>query len=316
MLLCDFQIIESIDFSTCTSPSFTLEFMSLCSDPALRVSPSITALSFRGCKDLPPDMFEILLSQLPRLQVLDVENSQVTGDALLNIPTTSRLTHLNINNCNFLSCSEITEFLAIHPAATSTLVSLEAATSRDVPSLTEDQVTTILSKVPPRLQSLNLKNSDMTLKHLLIFQRLSNQLTDLTVGSHLHLRDIEALFIPPNELEPEVSHTHPSEARVELKNHTVLGPLEEAVAICKLRSRINSASFSKPGSTLKYLDLSAMRADEQEKLRTSILFGTDLEIIEVSGAVGGSFAGLERLWKAVGWEMRSEGRRCWFQQRS
>ena len=313
-LLCDLKMIQSIDFSQCHSPSFALEFLSLCSDPALRVSPYMKSLSLHGCKDLPPEIFKAILYQLPRLQLLDVKNTQIPAHALLSIPKTARITHLNINQCDFLSTSEITEFLTTHLAVTLTLLSLEAATSQDVPGLTEDQVTAILSKAPSTLRSLNLKNSEMTSKHLPLLQKLSHQLTELTVGSHLRLRDIEALFVSPSELEAEVSHTPAPEARVEPKHHTVLSPLEEAVSICKLRSRSNSASFSKPGSALRYLDLSGMRMEEQEKLRRSVLFGTGLEIIEVSEGKGLKVAGMERLWRAVGWEMISEGRRAWFQR--
>jgi hypothetical protein len=101
-----------------------------------------------------------------------------------------------------------------------------------------------------------------------------------------------------------------------LKHHAVLGPLEIAVAVCTLRARINSASFSDPRSTLRYLDLSGMSVDEQEKLRSTVLLGTGLEIIEVSEAMMMRFVGLERLWTAVGWECINEGHRCWFQRTS
>jgi hypothetical protein len=315
-LFCELNMIESIDLSESCSPLFTSEFTNICQSPSFQISWSIDSLNLRGCSDLPPAVFLSIIPQLPKLRFLNVENTCFTVAALASIPTTARLTHLNVNHCSLLDMQDLAHFLASHPSVISTLVSLDAETSPGLASVSEDDVNMILANAPKTLRSLNLKNSDMTYRHVPYLRELSQQLEQLTVGSHLRLRDIETLFLKPEGLNDEDDQEEENPAPIESKYRTVLGALEEASAICKLRRRIHLSLEMVLENKLRYLDVSGMSLLEQGKLRSSMLLGARLEAIEVSEQMLGRFEILGRLCRAVEWDVRSEGRRSWLRRNS
>lgn len=95
----------------------------------------------------------------------------------------------------------------------------------------------------------------------------------------------------------------------------------KAIAICKLRKRINSVSFAQTPTTsthlknLKYLDIQDMSISEQRKLFTSLLLSgyTTLERIRI-GEWGASDEILGCVCRGVGWRVVSRGRECWVER--
>lgn len=322
-LFCKLPHLESIDLLNCNSPSLTWEFAQLCALPDFQASTSITSLNLHECSDLPSHIFSEILPQLPRLQTLDVAHTQITTEALSSIPSTARITHLNLSDCDLLSGETLTHFLRSHTATSSTMVSLNLESSANkIPFLSEDDVSSILSHAPPTLRVLNLKNSMMTTTHIPLLRRLAPQLEELTLGSNLRMRDLEAAFLAAedssendralDEDEEGAEQLLPTES----KYATVLDPMAIAVAICKIRQRISSvpvSSYASSAPMLKRLDISGMGLEQQEKIRMSILLGAQsggLEVIEISEKVPGRVSNLKRICTAVGWDMEYVGSRC------
>jgi hypothetical protein len=288
--------------------------------PDFRVSKSITALNLSGCSDIPPQVFTTILPQLPKLRILDAADTHITTEALSLIPSTARLTHINLSNCAFLSGSDLIKFLHSHPAVTTTLEFLSIDALTETPILSEEDVTSILAHASPTLRCLHLKNSNMSTTHIPNLRRLVGQLEELTVGSHLSMQDLEAIFLSPEQISEAGELQEEAPVESESKYDTMLDPMETAVAICKVRRRINSISSSSSGkgskgdSRLRALDISSMSTVEQGKIRMSVLLGSQsgvLERIEIAEKVVGRMAVLKRVVKAVGWELMNVGRRCW-----
>lgn len=320
-VFCDLPYLELIDLSNCNSQTFAWEFAQLSASSDFHTSNSITTLTLHGCSNLQSQIFSVLLPQLLKLKYLDLADTQITTAALSTIPNTAQITHLNLSNCA-LSGSELTHFLRSHPAVISKLEILNLNTSIENSYLNEEDVTSILAHAPPTLRSLGMKNSHMTETHIPHLRRLGKQLEELNVGSYLRMRDLEAIFLSPSQLsESEGSLEEEEEANPALESESkysaVLDPMETAVAVCKVRRRIDSVSTSSAegqGSKLKVLDISSMAVAEQGKIRMSVLLGPQsggLEKVEISEKVMGKMGVLKRVCKAVGWDLISMGRRCW-----
>jgi hypothetical protein len=325
-LFCELPHIQFIDLSNCNGPSFIWEFTKLCAEPGFRASSSITSLNLHGCKDLPCSVFEAILPQLPKLQIFDVANTHITPSALNSIPLTAKLTHVDLENCDMLLGLEVVNFFRTHPSVTATLQSLNLnASSPEKTYLTEGHVTSILSKTPLSLQTLHLKNSSMTSIHIPLLRHLTGQLGEMTVGSNISMRDLEAIFLNYDESEDDESsigemEIGETEMRTESKYQTLLDPLAEAVAICNLRRRINSTSSSESESVtskLRVLDISTIDITEQQKIRLSVLLGPQsglLETIVVGQKLMSSCGMLKRICRAVGWDVKRFGERCWIRR--
>ncbi|KAH8601821.1 hypothetical protein B0O99DRAFT_588996 [Bisporella sp. PMI_857] len=318
-LFSELPYLYSIDIEGCNSPTFAINFAHLCNSPDFHVSSSITSLNLSGCSDLPPLIFSTALPQLPRLATLDVEQTQITAEGLGSIPQTARLTHLNVNNCHLLSGDGLASFLSANPAANTSLISLQAETNPEIQPLLEEDVSRILASAPSTLRVLHLKNPYMTSKHLPYLQILCRQLEELKVGSQLSMLDIESLYLTP-EAVAETWRTGALEEvdvmRMDSKYNIVLDPMAEAVAVCRLRRRLDSteALYIAKQPTLQYLDVSSLSTVEQGKIRTSVLLGLHagaLQVIEISERVLRRYGILKKLCKAVGWVMKSAGKRCW-----
>jgi hypothetical protein len=331
-LFCRLDFVETIDLSGCHSERFIDGCIGLFGDDQ-RITKSVRALNLAGCSTLHPEFFESLLSQLPSLRHLDVSNTQITSAALQSIPATVRLTHLSISHCYALDGKCFVDFLT-HHSATKELVylGLETSPGEEHQILVGDDVSGVLSNLPSTLRVLNLKNSAMISAHAPLLRTLSTHLTELSVGCYFSFSDIESFFLPPenfNDKEEDgfASQELEDSTQIESKYQTILTPMEEAIAICKLRQRINSlpqTANSSPSPSpythkpnLRYLDISSLPAVEQCKIQTSILLGPQtrpLEIIEISEKALRGCGVLTRLCASVGWEVRSVGRRCWMRR--
>jgi hypothetical protein len=104
---------------------------------------------------------------------------------------------------------------------------------------------------------------------------------------------------------------------------TVMGPMEYAVSLCRLRKRLHSviprSQRDRPvsSSSLRYLDLSTMTGLEQAKIAKSVLLSAQsmpLGIIELSGICHDDFGSLRKISGAVGWRGKWIGSRFWIER--
>ena len=323
-LFCGLPYLETLDLSTCNSSIF----VEACAALLIRngeTTKSLKSLNLARCSALPSDFFESLLPQFPSLQHLDASNTQITSAALRSIPSTAKLAHLSISHCYALEGKLFVEFLAHHPTAKNLVyLDLETNPAAENQILTEDDVSGVLSSLPSTLRILNLKNAAMTSEHTPFLQPLGTRLEQLSAGAYMRLRDIEQLLLGPeleSEEERETDAPRVEDAnQVESKYKPTLTPMEQAIAVCKLRQRINSlplvSSAHKP--SLRYLDISSLPASEQSKIQMSVLLGPQtrpLEVIEISEKAVGRCGDLAKLCAAVGWELKSAEKRAWMRRK-
>lgn len=272
--------LQAVDFCGCSSSKFKDAFQSiLLYDWPARLP--IKRLSMHKCLTLTSSVYETLMPRLTELTHLDVAGTRFTDAALLSIPVTARLTHLNLAKCNHLSARAVIDFLAYHPAAQSLVflgLGMDARSNQlfDIEDLNE-----LLPHIPSTLKSLNLRGSKMDSTHIPYLQRLSAHLEELALGRCLTVQNIDKLFVPD---EPEDDHT----------------------------------AVPQPISTLRYLDLTDISPFD---IDYSYLLGpksallkkvsAPLEVIEVSDPI------LQRLKKSsvtverAGWTLKEFGSRSW-----
>lgn len=178
--------LRAVDFSGCTSALFTAAWAHLVSTKtSLR---HLRRLCFHECTTLKASVFESILSQLEHVTHLDLAHTAVTDRALFSIPTTARLTHLNLERCTQISGASVVEFLVSHPAA-STLVwlNLNADASR-YRLLDSQDLHDLLPRLPPTLKSLNLGGARTDATHVPDLRRLATHLEELGLkGADLSL---------------------------------------------------------------------------------------------------------------------------------
>lgn len=203
-LLCELPKLKAVDFCACSGTKFKnawvemLDFSAML-PPAL----SIERLGFHECTILPTEVFGLLLPRVPNLTHLDVAHTRIRDEALHSIPTSARLTHLNLSKCTFLTDEGVISFLTNHPAA-STLVYLNLsmdAKSHEI--FDENSLATLLPILPESLRSLNLKGSKMIPAHIPLLLPLTKHLEELSLGRNLDLETISRLFKPEEGHEEE-----------------------------------------------------------------------------------------------------------------
>ncbi|PNY28511.1 F-box protein [Tolypocladium capitatum] len=193
-LFFDLPQLQALDFCGCSSTPFKNSFTAILANPWPDML-SITKLSFHKCLSLPSAVFETILPRLGRLTHLDVAGTRLTDEALEMIPTTARLTHLNLAKCKELSADVVVKFISTHPAVTQTLAFLSLATdSTNHLLLGVDDVDALLSQLPPTLKSLSLRGSRMHASHVPQLIRLTQSLEELAIGRGLDLDDVHHMF--------------------------------------------------------------------------------------------------------------------------
>jgi len=229
-----------------------------------------------------PGVLESLLPRMRKLRVLDVSRTCVTVEALKSIPSSARLTHLNIWGCRDLDLDALVEFLLSHPAAKDSLAVLKAGYIADGAPLNERQINTFLTQAPATLRSLDLSMSNMGPSNVPHLQKLCSQLEELSVGRNLDMYDIETMLLKPRYDFEDEYRSYPTRelTKEEAKHEAILEPMRNAIAMCRLRRRLDSVTLSdsKEGrrageSTLRYLNLSSISADEQGQIKQSVLLG-------------------------------------------
>lgn len=186
--------LQAIDFCACSSKFYTSSMLTILDDPWPDVLP-ITKISFHKNMGLPPAVFETILPRLPKLTHLDLTGTRVTDKALLSIPDTARITHLNLTKCKELSSEVAVKFATSHPSVVDSLVFLSLATDPITHLLLgKADVDALLPALPRTLKSLNLRGSRMDASHVPELIRLSQSLEELAVGRGLAMNDIHRLF--------------------------------------------------------------------------------------------------------------------------
>lgn len=287
--------IVALDFCGCSSTSFRTALTETLAVEDWQQDLNFKRLSLHKCTTLPSSVFEILLPRLPHITHLDVAGTRITDAALMSIPHTARITHLNLAKCNNLSANAIIEFLTSHPAVADphpqtsghlTWLSLSTDASTHE-TFDENAVTRLLPILPVSLKSLSLKGSRMSASHIPALRQLTKHLEELALGRGLGITDINRLFIPDSPRSP--SEEDPNAMEVD----------------------------SWEPHNLRYLDLSDLWSTE---LSLTALYNpaecalltrlTDpLEVLEVSADVGKRLQ--DRPLKRQGWHKSEAGSRTW-----
>lgn len=302
--------MAALDFCGCTSTTFRAAFISAIPSPAAWTMGDLALkrLSLHKCTTLPSSVFESLMPHLPHLTHLDVAGTRMTDTALLSIPSTARITHLNLAKCTNLSADAIIHFLATHPAVASTSVpstivwlSLSADASTHE-TFDEDAVTRLLPLLPTSLKSLSLKGSKMNTTHIALLLPLTKHLEELALGRGLSIIDTNALFTPATTEDASPSPSPSSSANDSMDINTP-----------------EPAAWQP--HTLRYLDLSDLWSTElplttlYDTTTCALLTPTSapLEVIEVHTDVGKQArpAPLARR----GWRSSEAGSRVWLVRR-
>ncbi|KAK6845452.1 hypothetical protein PG995_015562 [Apiospora arundinis] len=198
-LFLDLPRLQAVDFTGCSSSNFKIA-MSAIPKFEWPVNLAISRLSLHKCINLPSAVFETLLPKLGNLTHLDVAGTRITDEALLSIPHTARITHLNLAKCALLSPEVVVEFLATHPAVNGSLICLSVASdARSHQLLDVEDVTRLLPILPSTLRSLSLKGSKMEDSHINLLRPLTKHLEELALGRGLRITDIDRLFVPDED---------------------------------------------------------------------------------------------------------------------
>jgi hypothetical protein len=286
-LFVDMPRLRAVDFCACSSRSFTTSMNGVL-DQNLPDKLSLRRIGLHECSTLPKEAFEILLPRLPDLKILDIYHTQITDEALFSIPKTARLTHLNVGKCTQITGHKMVEFLTTHPAVKDSLVYLNLMSdiSRYRLLTEEDDVSELLSKLPPTLRSLNLNGAKLTGKHIPALLPLTKRLEELSIANaDLSIKEVNSLFVPASAQSSDEDVT-PEE-------------------------------LNWVPSSLKYLDVTGVQCVTQGELfvNSSVLASSlskPLKVIELDEKLVTSIAARMKRNKGLGWVTRELGRRGWY----
>lgn len=201
-LFFDMPRLRALDFCASSSALFRNSFKALLEE-AWPTQLSISRLSFHKCISLPSSVFETVLPRLGQVSHLDLAGTRVTDAALLSIPESARITHLNLAKCRELTSHGVVKFITAHPAVKDTLTYLSLAMDANSHLLLgKEDIDALLPCLPSSLRSLSLKGSRMDQSHIPQLITLSQSLEELAVGRGLELSDIRRLFYNNKEWLP------------------------------------------------------------------------------------------------------------------
>lgn len=281
--------LRAIDFCASASSSFVDAFTSTLA--RLNDSPSmmlnIRRLGLHECFTLPSSAFETLFPHLPYATHLDVSHTRITDEALMSLPASATLSHLNLGRCNNITGEGVVDFLVNHPAARSLVyLNLSSDISR-YRLLSDVDLDRLLPALPSSLRSLNLNGAQIHPRHIPQLLPLSKHVEELGLAcASLSVADVNTLFRQP-------------------------GP-----------SPVGSDGHQQPWvrPALRYLDLTAIPAITQSTLfntpaPTNILLtpaALPLEVIELGDKAISSLRECRNTNKRLGWVVKELGRRGWY----
>lgn len=278
--------MQALDFTACSSQSFTQAFTALCTTVSWRdnslislgsFSHPLKRLSLHECTTLQESVFEALLPRLTSLTHLDVAHTLINDQALASIPPTARITHLNLERCTRLTGSGVVRFLTTHPAAKDSIVYLNIGSDASRHRLlSEEDISRLLPRLPHTVRSLNIGGARVNPTHIPALRTLATQIEELGLRSaNLNLdADISRIF-----LTAQGSPSHKT--------------------------------------SLKYLDLTDIKSVTQMSLSygptalTSV-HTEPLEVIEIGGSVLEEIKKRTAKIKNPDWVVRELGRRGWY----
>ncbi|OAL25624.1 hypothetical protein AYO20_10399 [Fonsecaea nubica] len=313
--LFNMPLMQAMDFCACSSRPFAEAFTSVTTQLSTPLK-SLKRLSLHECTTLQEPVFESLLPLLENLTHLDVAHTLINDKALMSIPHTARITHLNIERCTRLTGSGVVKFLTTHPAVRGNVVYLNlAADASRHRLLSEDNVTRLLRSLPPSLRSLNLGGAKVNASHIPALRVLSTHLEELGLrGADLSLgSDIVRLFKPS-------SPSAPSEGEDHVMDKTSVATAAASSDDSSPAAAASHHQHQHQPSTLRYLDLTSIRSVTQLSLSysPSALTNKDtlpLEVIELGSDV------LQEIKRRTAhvrdrskleWVVKELGRRGWF----
>lgn len=211
--LLDMKSLKTLDLCACSSTSFAQAFTKACTQmtPVPRDLVAIERLSLHECTTLKPQVFEALLPRLGRLTHLDLAHTMVNDEALMSIPDTARITHLNLERCTQVTGPTVVEFLTTHPAVKDTIVYLNLASDASRYRLLSDEnLSTLLPTLPSTLRSLNIGGAKANKSHVSSLRNLATHIEELGLkGADLSIStDIrEILSLDTNEGARKSQHS-------------------------------------------------------------------------------------------------------------
>lgn len=287
-------LMQAMDFCACSSRSFAEAFTTVTTQVAeAGPLPLLKRLSLHECTTLREPVFRALLPRLTNLTHLDLAHTLINDIALLSIPPTAKITHLNLERCTHLTGPAVVKFLTTHPAVKDSIVYLNLASdSSRHRLLASEDVTKLLKSLPPTLRSLNLGGAGVNATHIPALRRLATHVEELGLrGADLSLgSDIKQLF------KTDDDHERPSASTT---------------------NTASSPSSSSSATTIRYLDLSDIPSVTQMSLSysPSSLTGTEtlpLEVIELGSDVLQEIKRRNAHVKRPEWVVKELGRRGWF----
>jgi len=289
----------------------------------------VRELRLRGGDERLSPVVGRILGTMPKIRELELSETEVSAGDLSGLQGTARLTRLSVKPGED-SNVDLAKLMASRPEITSELevLNLEGRTFQDHgnQSQSPDELSDLLSRLPKTLKSLNINTATIHPSHLSELGRLCGHLTELRLGPGLTFRELESLLIPGLEND-EFAEDEREDGGVGIasKYMTVLSPIADAVAICRLRRRLASVPANNPMGVregrklkLRYLDIRSMDIEEQRKVKGSVLLGeccAGLEVIELSESVYLTDERMGRVLGSVGWGVRCRGGRCWIERK-
>ena len=279
--------LQALDFCACSSRAFTQAFTRVFTDQSTSF-PFLRRLSLHECSTLQAPFFEALLPRLPHLTHLDLAHTLVTDDALVSIPQSARLTHLNLGRCTQLTGARIVDFLRTHDAVKELVVlNLMADVSRYT-LLYEEDLEELIPALPITLRSLNLGGAKIKSSTTRMLLPITKVLEELGLGySDISISDLNSFFRPAITISNYISEDEEME----------WNPWEP----CSLR----------------YLDLTGVASISQMSLTDPSCVvvsqqSSPLEVIEVGRDVISRLRDRSKSNRRLGWVVKELGRRGWF----
>ena len=279
--------MQALDFCACSSRLFVEAFTGLLTSQTASFT-FLRRLSLHECSTLQAPFYEALLPRLPHLTHLDLAHTLVTDDALVSIPQSARLTHLNLGRCTQLTGARVVDFLKTHDALKGLVVlNLMADVSRYT-LLYEEDLEELIPALPITLRSLNLGGAKIKSATVPLLLPLTKMLEELGLAhSDISVSDVNSFFRPIIAISNYISEDEEME----------WNPWEP----CSLR----------------YLDLTGVTSISQMSLmdQSSLLVSqrsSPLEVIELGGDVISRLRDRSKSNKRLGWVVKELGRRAWF----
>lgn len=279
---------------------------------------SLRRLKLRGGDGRLTPVVRKLLRVVPFIQHLDLSGTEIDTEVLLALPPSARLRSLNLKPCQ-ASKTGLTKVMLERPEVLGDLeclrfdgLALERNYDKD-----PDELTALLSRLPPTLLSLDLSYNVVENSHISELRKLCGHLRELRIGAGLHIWELETLLLPHLNLRNNINLDQDNGMASKY-----LTPIADAVAICKLRQRIN---FTTPNAEthykvpkIAYLDIRSMDIEEQRKLKMSVLLGDacpELRVVEFAEEMYLTDERMGKVFGAVGWRLVCRGGRCWIRRR-